>query len=98
MSWYNRALEYIIFCAFMTCIYYPVVIPWMILVIHIPIEKVTQFLWQGFIIDLIVAYPAGKLLIKLAPKIKIITGIDIISKYNDLKLKIKNGWEDIVSI
>jgi hypothetical protein len=42
----------------------------MLLVIQITEEQFWQWLWQGFLIDLCCAYPAGKLLIWMSPKIK----------------------------
>ena len=66
----KRLTEYAIITGFMNVVYLNVSIPWMLLVIQITEEQFWQWLWQGFLIDLCCAYPAGKLLIWLAPKIK----------------------------
>lgn len=87
MAWYNRVLEYIFYTGFMTLAYYPVVIPWLLFIVHVSPGQTLQYLWQGFLIDLMVAYPIGKLLIRLSPTIKRVTGIDLQllwRKINDL--------------
>ena len=46
-----------------------VTIPWMLLVIGLDEQQFTDFLWQSIVVDLIVAYPIAKLVMKLKPKI-----------------------------
>jgi len=76
----------------MTFAYYPVVIPWLIFIGHMPIEKVEQYLWQGYVIDLFVAYPIGKLLVRLSPSIKRLSGVDLIVVWNTIKTNLEQFY------
>lgn len=98
MKWYGRVLEYAFYTAIMTFAYYPVVIPWLIFVGHMSMENVERYLWQGYLIDLGVAYPIGKLLVRVSPKIKEVCGFDLELLQNNLKTKFKCLWEDITNI
>jgi hypothetical protein len=66
----NRLTEYVIITGLMNVVYLNVTIPWMLLVIQITEEQFWQWLWQGLLLDLGCAYPTGKLLIWMSPKIK----------------------------
>jgi len=72
----RRLTEYAIITGLMNVVYLNVSIPWMLLVIQITEEQFWTWLWQGFLIDLACAYPAGKLLIWFAPKIKRLCSAD----------------------
>lgn len=102
MKLYNRILEYLIYTAILTFAYYPVLIPWMIFIGHMGIDKVEQYLWQGYIIDLIVSYPIAKLIIRLNPTIKYVSGIDLLLLQKNirgvLRCRWDNFWDDLVAV
>ena len=52
------------------------IIPWMIFVIGVQGEQFNNWLWQGFIIDLALGYPAGKLLLYFKDKIHSLCRLD----------------------
>lgn len=98
MKLYGRLLEYLIYTAIVTFVYYPVIIPWLFYVGHVPIERIEQYLWQGYIIDLAIAYPAGKLLVKLSPKIQSICGIDLGNIRNTFNKRLEECWNNLTNI
>jgi hypothetical protein len=55
--------------------YLAVTVPWMLFVIKLDGEQFTDFLWQSVLVDLIVAYPVTKLIMKLKPRIEKITSL-----------------------
>jgi hypothetical protein len=55
--------------------YLAVTVPWMLFVIRLDGEQFTDFLWQSVLVDLIVAYPVTKLIMKLKPRIEKVTSL-----------------------
>jgi hypothetical protein len=49
--------------------------PWMLFVIKLDGEQFVDFVWQSVLVDLIVAYPVTKLILKLKPRIEKITSL-----------------------
>jgi len=65
----KRLIEFLIITSLLNAVYFTVMIPWIILVVGIEGEQFKTWLWQGFIIDLALGYPAGKLLLHFKDKI-----------------------------
>ena len=65
----KRLVEFLIITSLLNAVYFTVMIPWIILVVGIEGEQFKTWLWQGFIIDLALGYPAGKLLLHFKDKI-----------------------------
>ena len=55
--------------------YLAVTVPWMIFVIKLDGDQFADFVWQSVLVDLIVAYPVTKLILKLKPRIEKITSL-----------------------
>ena len=76
----KRLVEFLIITSLLNAVYFTVMIPWIILVVGIEGEQFKTWLWQGFIIDLALGYPAGKLLLHFKDKIHSLCklgGIDV---------------------
>jgi len=65
----KRLIEFLIITSLLNAVYFTVMIPWIILVVGIEGEQFKTWLWQGFIIDLALGYPAGKLLLHFKDRI-----------------------------
>jgi hypothetical protein len=59
----------------MTIGYYAVTIPFAIFVWEFNEYQFWAYVWQGFLIDLIIAYPIGKMIIYVNSKLKKILSI-----------------------
>ena len=65
----KRFMEFLIITSLINVVYFSVMIPWMFFIVGVEGEKFNTWLWQGFIIDLALGYPAGKLLLHFKDKI-----------------------------
>ena len=65
----KRLIEFLIITSLLNAVYFTVMIPWIILVVGIEGEQFKTWLWQGFIIDLALGYPAGMLLLHFKDRI-----------------------------
>ena len=72
----KRLIEFLIITSLLNAVYFTVMIPWIILVVGIEGEQFKTWLWQGFIIDLALGYPAGKLLLHFKDKIHSLCRLD----------------------
>ena len=63
-------VEYLIITPIFAFGYLTVTIPWMLFVIGLDENQFVDFLWQSVMVDLIVAYPLAKLVMRLKPKIE----------------------------
>lgn len=59
----KRMLEYILIVGISYTTYAVILTPVFYFSIGLTIDQILAWLWQGFVIDLLVAYPAGKLII-----------------------------------
>lgn len=64
-----------IITSIMTIGYYAVTIPFAIFVWEFNEYQFWAYVWQGFLIDLIIAYPIGKMIIYVNSKLKKILSI-----------------------
>ena len=71
----SSILEYFIITPIFATAYLAVTIPWMLFVIKLDGEQFVDFVWQSVLVDLIVAYPVAKLVMKLKPRIERITSL-----------------------
>ena len=69
----SRVVEYFIITPIFACAYLAVTIPWMVFIIGLDSEQFYNFVTQSIMIDLVVAYPVAKLVLKLKPKIDKLT-------------------------
>ena len=67
----NRLVEYVIITLLITSVYYTVTIPFALFVWELNEHQFHSYIWQGLLIDLFVAYPLGKCLLYIHPKLKI---------------------------
>ena len=72
----KRLTEFLIITSLINAVYFLVLVPWAFFVIGIQGEQFYNWLWQGFIIDLALGYPAGKLLLYFKDKIHTICRLD----------------------
>ena len=66
----SKVIEYFIITPIFAIGYLAVTIPWMLFVIGLDEKQFVDFLWQSVMVDLVVAYPLAKLVMKLKPKIE----------------------------
>ena len=66
----SKVIEYFIITPIFAVGYLAVTIPWMLFVIGLDEKQFGDFLWQSVMVDLVVAYPLAKLVMKLKPKIE----------------------------
>jgi hypothetical protein len=66
----SGVVEYFIITPIFALGYLAVTIPWMLFVIGLDENQFVDFLWQSVMVDLIVAYPLAKLVMRLKPKIE----------------------------
>ena len=68
-------LEYVLIVGISYITYAVILTPVFYFSIGLTVDQILAWLWQGFVIDLLVAYPAGKLIIWARSKIgRIIDG------------------------
>ena len=72
----KRLTEFLLITSLINSVYFLVIIPWMIFVIGVQGEQFNNWLWQGFIIDLALGYPAGKLLLYFKDRIHTLCRLD----------------------
>ena len=72
----KRLTEFLLITSLINMVYFIVIIPWAILIIGMEGEQFKTWLWQGFIIDLALGYPAGKLLLYFKDKIHTLCRLD----------------------
>ena len=63
-------VEYLIITPIFAIGYLTVTIPWMLFVIGLDSEQFINFVWQSVMVDLVVAYPLAKLVMRLKPRIE----------------------------
>ncbi len=59
----KRLIEYLLIVGISYSIYALILTPIFYYSIGLTIDQITAWLWQGFTVDLFVAYPAGKMII-----------------------------------
>ena len=72
----KRLTEFLLITSMINAVYFAVIIPWMIFVIGVQGAQFNNWLWQGFIIDLALGYPAGKLLLYFKERIHTLCRLD----------------------
>ena len=66
----NRLIEYVIITLLITSVYYTITIPFALFVWELNEHQFHSYLWQGLLIDLFVAYPLGKCILYIHPRMK----------------------------
>ena len=69
----SKVVEYLIITPIFACAYLTVTIPWMLFVIGLDAEQFFNFVTQSIMIDLVVAYPIAKFVMRINPKIDKLT-------------------------
>ena len=59
----KRLIEYLLIVGISYATYACILAPLFYFSIGLTIDQIIAWLWQGFVVDLFVAYPAGKLII-----------------------------------
>jgi len=72
----KRLTEFLLITSVLNLVYFLVLVPWAFYVIGMHGEQFITWLWQGFLIDLALGYPAGKLLLYFKDKIHTICRLD----------------------
>ena len=72
----SKVVEYLMITPIFACAYLTVTIPWMLFVIGLDAEQFFNFVTQSIIIDLVVAYPIAKLVMRIKPKIDKLTSLN----------------------
>jgi len=72
----SRVVEYFIITPIFACAYLAVTIPWMLYIIKLDGAQFQEWIWESILIDLIVAYPVAKLVMKIKPKIDRLTSLN----------------------
>jgi len=72
----SKVVEYVIITPIFACAYLAVTVPWMLFVIGLDAEQFFNFVTQSIMIDLVVAYPIAKLVMRLKPKIDKLTSLN----------------------
>ena len=67
----NRLIEYVIITLLITSAYYSITIPFALFVWELNEDQFHSYVWQGLLIDLFIAYPIGKSILYIHPKLKI---------------------------
>ena len=65
----GQLAEYLLITSVLWGLYLSVLLPWMHYIIQMSDEQLWLWLWQGTILEMIVAYPIGKIVLKVGPKI-----------------------------
>lgn len=66
----NRLIEYVIITLLITSAYYTVTIPFALFVWELNEVQFHSYIWQGLLIDLFIAYPIGKCILYVHPRMK----------------------------
>ena len=66
----TKVIEYLIITPIFALGYLAVTIPWMLFVIGLDAEQFYNFVTQSVMIDLVVAYPIAKLVMRIKPRIE----------------------------
>ena len=72
----KRLTEFLLITSLINLVYFLVLVPWAFFVIGMQGEQFKTWLWQGFLIDLALGYPAGKLLLYFKDKRHTICRLD----------------------
>ena len=72
----SKVVEYLIITPIFAGAYLTVTIPWMLFVIGLDAEQFFNFVTQSIIIDLVVAYPIAKFVMRIKPKIDKLTNLN----------------------
>ena len=72
----SRVVEYFIITPIFACAYLAGTIPWMVYIIKLDGAQFQEWIWESILIDLIVAYPVAKLVMKIKPKIDKLTSLN----------------------
>ena len=72
----SKVVEYFIITPIFACAYLAVTIPWMLFVIGLDAEQFFNFVTQSIMIDLVVAYPIAKFVMRIKPKIDKLTSLN----------------------
>ena len=72
----SKVVEYFIITPIFACAYLAVTIPWMLFVIGLDAEQFFNFVTQSILIDLVVAYPIAKFVMRIKPKIDKLTSLN----------------------
>jgi len=72
----KRLTEFLLITSLINAVYFLVLVPWAFFVIGMQGEQFKMWLWQGFLIDLALGYPAGKLLLHFKDKIHSLCCLD----------------------
>ena len=72
----KRLTEFLLITSVLNLVYFLVLVPWAFYVIGMHGEQFKTWLWQGFLIDLALGYPAGKLLLYFKDKIHSLCKLD----------------------
>ena len=67
----QRVVEYLIFVAVAYSLYAIALTPLFYFHIGLTLEQIQAWLWQGFLIDLVLAYPTAKIIFYLKEKARI---------------------------
>ncbi len=59
----KRIIEYLLIVGISYGLYSAILTPLFYYSIGLTIDQILSWLWQGFLVDLVIAYPAGKLII-----------------------------------
>ncbi len=65
----KRMIEYVLIVGISYTTYAMILTPVFYFSIGLTVDQILAWLWQGFVIDLLVAYPAGKLIIWARSKV-----------------------------
>ena len=66
----TKVLEYFIITPIFALGYLAITIPWMLFVIGLDADQFANFVWQSVMVDLIVAYPIAKFVMRVKPRIE----------------------------
>jgi len=66
----NRLVEYVIITLLVTSAYYTITIPFAVFVWEFTEHQFYSYIWQGLLIDMFVAYPLGKCILYIHPRMK----------------------------
>ena len=66
----TQVIEYLIITPIFALGYLAVTIPWMLFVIGLDADQFYNFVTQSVMIDLVVAYPIAKLVMRIKPRIE----------------------------
>ncbi|MCH6573655.1 MAG: hypothetical protein IH795_00400 [Bacteroidetes bacterium] len=59
----KRIIEYLLIVGISYGLYSVILTPLFYFSIGLTVDQILSWLWQGFLVDLVIAYPAGKLII-----------------------------------